>query len=183
MIFSPSSAPLERFLFDVSAFPTVPASEALTEFEEQREESRPEEKKPPDGNTKVPVVDLEEQFRAIFARLAFCSGTLTPLPENCSFTVCIELKDEVGVDPPIGHPQPWIPAQPSLQPADKIGADDVSRVGDGMGMEKRKGSDLGGVKTTPVRSVEAGEFVLEMWVEEGKAKWDLQNIESSADSL
>jgi hypothetical protein len=43
------------------------------------------------------VVDLEEQFRVIFARLAFCSSSLAPLPENCSFTVCIELKDEVGL--------------------------------------------------------------------------------------
>jgi mitotic spindle assembly checkpoint protein MAD2B len=34
----------------------------------------------------------------------------------------------------------------------------------------RKGSDLGGVKSFPVRLVEAGAFVLEMWIEEGKAK-------------
>ncbi len=129
------------------------------------------------------MVDLEEQFRAIFARLAFCGSTLAPLPENCSFTVCIELKDEVGVDPPIGHPQPWIPAQPGLQPADKIAGEDVGHGGLGHGVESRKGGDLGGVKTTPVRSVEAGEFVLEMWIEEGKAKWDRQNVESSAESV
>lgn len=187
MIFSPASTPLERFLFDVSAFPTVPATEALTEFEEQREDCKTEERKPPDGSTRVPVVDLEEQFRAIFARLAFCSSTLAPLPENCAFTVCIELKDEVGVDPPIGHPQPWIPAQPSLQPPDKVAVESVAwgEHGAGGGVRKGngKGSDLGGVKTTPVRSVEAGEFLLEMWIEEGKGKWDLQNFESSAESL
>ena len=34
----------------------------------------------------------------------------------------------------------------------------------------RLGSDLGGVKTTPVRAVEAGEFVLEMWIEEARGK-------------
>jgi mitotic spindle assembly checkpoint protein MAD2B len=33
------------------------------------------------------------------------------------------------------------------------------------------GSDLGGVKSTPVRLVEAGEFILETWVEEGRAKY------------
>jgi len=26
------------------------------------------------------------------------------------------------------------------------------------------------VRSTPIRAVEAGEFVLEMWIEEGKAK-------------
>jgi len=33
------------------------------------------------------------------------------------------------------------------------------------------GSDLGGVKSMPVRLVEAGEFILETWVEEGRAKY------------
>jgi hypothetical protein len=36
------------------------------------------------------------------------------------------------------------------------------------------------MRTTPVRS-EAGEFVMEMWIEEGKAKRELQDFESSAD--
>ena len=157
----------------------------MTEFEGQGEESKPEETKTPDVSTKVPVVDLEEQFRAIFARLGVCSSSLAPLPENCSFTVCIELKDEVGVDPPIGHPQPWIPAQPSLQPAGKKAVEESEHSGDVSGgrVGKGKGSDLGGVKTTPVRTIEAGEFLLEMWIEEGKGKWDLQTFESSVESL
>ena len=32
------------------------------------------------------------------------------------------------------------------------------------------GEDLGGVKTRPIRSVEAGPLFFECWVEEGKAK-------------
>ena len=55
------------------------------------------------------------------------------------------------------HPQPWVPSKPSLQTRDK-------------GDCKRIGSDLGGVKTIPIRAVEAGEFILESWIEEGKAK-------------
>lgn len=91
----------------------------------------------------------------------------------------------MGVDPPIGHPQPWIPAQPSLQPADKVAVEGVGDGADGScdSAGRKKGGDLGGVKTTPVRSIEAGEFLLEMWIEEGKGKWDLQNFESSAESL
>ncbi len=193
IIYSQASAPLERFLFDVSTFPTVPASEALTPFEEQShelpDEHKPEGDKPPDTRIRVNLVDLEEQFRAIFARLSSCSSSLAPLPENCSFTVCIELKDEVGVDPPIGHPQPWIPAQPSLQPAEKESRRAVGEDGDGsddkgdsVGTKTRRGSDLGGVRTTPVRTIEAGEFVMEMWIEEGRSKSELQGFNSSGDS-
>jgi mitotic spindle assembly checkpoint protein MAD2B len=40
---------------------------------------------------------------------------------------------------------------------------------------ERIGSDLGGVKSTPVRLVEAGEFILETWIEEGRAKFDDDN--------
>lgn len=35
----------------------------------------------------------------------------------------------------------------------------------------RKGRDLGGVRTTPVRSLEAGAFRMEVWVEEGRRKF------------
>lgn len=55
------------------------------------------------------------------------------------------------------HPQPWVPAEPSLQTGTRYES-------------TRKGTELGGVRSVPVRSVEAGEFVLEMWIEEGKAK-------------
>ena len=41
-----------------------------------------------------------------------------------------------------------------------------------MGESGRVGSDLGGVKSIPVRLVDAGAFVLEMWIEEGRAKQD-----------
>lgn len=44
--------------------------------------------------------------------------------------------------------------------------------------EGGRGSDLGGVRTTPVRTVEAGEFVMEMWIEEGRGKEGLQVAES-----
>ena len=54
------------------------------------------------------------------------------------------------------HPQEWIPSQPNLQPA-----------GSGTSVQ---GQDKGGVKTTAVRSVEAGPLFFECWVEEGEAK-------------
>ena len=45
----------------------------------------------------------------------------------------------------------------------------------GVGNEvaTEKGKYLGGVKSTPVRAVEAGPFVMEVWVEEGRDKSDV----------
>jgi len=47
-----------------------------------------------------------------------------------------------------------------------------------------EGADLGGARTTPIRAVEAGVLRFEMWVEEGKAKFEMQaqgsgSVESS----
>ena len=80
------------------------------------------------------------------------------LPENCTYTMAVELRDEA--DPPIGHPQPWVPSEPGLQTGEKGGRETI-------------GKDLGGVRSMPVRLVEAGDFVLEAWVEEGAAKFDV----------
>ena len=44
-------------------------------------------------------------------------------------------------------------------------------VGKEMATESKWGKDLGGVKITPVRSLEAGAFVMEVWVEEGREKF------------
>jgi len=57
------------------------------------------------------------------------------------------------------HPQPWIPSEPPLQTGEK---EESTRIG----------SDIGGLKSVPVRLVEAGAFVLEMWIEEGRARQD-----------
>ena len=151
MVYSPDCQPLERFVFDLSSFPVVPPSETTTPFE--------------DPTSTVSLADLAEQFRGAMQKLAFCGSTLGPLPTNCSFTVCIELKPD-GEAPIDQSSTPWIPSQPSLQPnvkGENQGTSDTAGSG-------TIGKDLGGVKTKPVRSLEAGAFLLEVWVEEGKAK-------------
>ena len=102
------------------------------------------------------------------------------------------------MDPPIGHPQPWIAAEPGLQKErgggkTDDGSGDVASGGKGEneigeGEQKgereagsKKGKDLGGVKTTPVRSLEAGAFVMEVWVEEGTGKFSGQMGEKEVD--
>jgi len=156
-IFSPKQRPVERFVFDLTKFPSVPKEDINTPFERS-----------------MSAVDVDEQFRAAMAKLRICSSTLKPAPEGCTFTVAIELKD--AADPPIGHPQPWIPTQPSLQRHVVVNRD-------GEREERKRGEDLGGVRTTPVRLVDTGEMVFEMWVEEGKAKAETTSANSSSTGL
>ena len=86
-------------------------------------------------------------------------------------------------DPPIGHPQKWIAADVGLQRGGKGGDEGGGgreRGEEGQGKEKgggKKGRDLGGVRTTPVRAVEAGAFKMEVWVEEGRGKVELEEAE------
>ncbi|KAI9722012.1 MAG: hypothetical protein M1812_001972 [Candelaria pacifica] len=162
VIYSAQCDPLERFMFDISTFPTIPPGEALTPFERAADDQNNGEQSAPT----VPEIDLDEQFRAVMSRLAVCGSTLGSIPENCSFTVCIELKE--SSEPPFGHPQPWIPAQPSLQAAREDDTENKRK--ETKGGRHAKGSDIGGVRTLPVRAVEAGDFTLEMWIEEGRAK-------------
>ena len=142
VIFDKSNKPLERFMFDVSHFPTVPASESDT----------PLERTGADGEkvAVLPTVDMEEQFRAAMSKLANCGALLKPTPKGCAFTVAIELKSEG--EAPIGHPQPWMPVQPNIRTGDS--------------------SDNTRNTTRPLRAIAAGEMIFETWIEEAKQDHD-----------
>lgn len=135
MIYDNTSRPLERYVFDVSRFPAVAASEIDVQLQGAGD----------NGNCipVLPTVDMEEQFRATLSKLASSSVTLKTLPDACTFTVAIELKDGSGA--PIAHPQPWAPAPPR-------------RTG-----PTKKDKNL---RTEPVRSVDAGEMVFDTWIEQ-----------------
>ncbi len=96
VLYSPDAQVLERFMFDVSSFPSVPANESLTPFEEVGSA----EDNDSESNTKESLVDVEEQLRATVRNLAYCGSKLGPLPEGCTYTVAVELKEDA--DPPIG---------------------------------------------------------------------------------
>lgn len=155
VIYSSEQKPLERFMLDTSRFPTVAKEEIHTPIERV------------DG--RAPDVDLEEQFRAVMQKVSTCGSSLKPVPSGSTFTMAVELKD--SADPPIGHPQPWVPAQPSLQRH-------VTNV-DGSREETRRGAELGGVLTTPIRTVGVDEVTFEMWIEEGRAKFDVDSQQTS----
>lgn len=131
VMYSKQNKPLERFVFDLGRFPVVPAAEV----------DLPMERLDSSGSKApiLPSVDLEEQFRATMSRMTNCSAALRPLPKGCTFTVAIELR-RTG-EAPLGHPQPWVPAEQ-----------------EGAEVSARK-------QTTGVRSVTAGEMEFEMWIE------------------
>lgn len=84
------------------------------------------------------------------------------------------------MDAPIGRGDRWIAAEPGLQKERRRqgggyerfegSSDDIDVEGYSLG-ESQKGKDLGGVRTTPVRALEAGAFRMEVWIEEGKGKF------------
>lgn len=168
---SPGSV-LERWMFDVSHFPSWPGGiDALRNFRGGDGSDQPRDDDNDDDNASggeedaadadndpaapgINWTDVDEQLRGAVRRLAYAGDKMDALPEGCTFTVAVELRDEAAA--PIGHPQPWIPSQPGLQPASQSRA--------------QKGRDVGGASTTPIRAVEAGPLFFECWVEEGRGK-------------
>jgi len=142
---------LERVIFDVENWPLVPLSEQNTLLS----------KDGVNGGEILPKGDLEEQYRATLSRFTGCGQKLGELPDGCTFTLAVELKDDQG-EPPIGHPQTWIPVEPEGQ---KTVEKDGGRI---VGV--KRGAETGGIKTIPIRRVGAGEMIFEVWIEEGSAK-------------
>ncbi|PQE03688.1 hypothetical protein CJF30_00006370 [Rutstroemia sp. NJR-2017a BBW] len=147
VVFSPSNECLERYVFDVSRFPVVPKEELFTEFEGASGELR--------------TVDVEEELRAV------------ELPEECTWSVVMEMKEDA--DAPIGHPQHFEPSPAELQIPDAGKGKGKGKEVDTGASRVRVGRDRGGVKSTAIRAVEVGEFVMEAWIEEAKAKFDSQD--------
>ena len=103
VVFSEKGECLERFIFDVERFPVVGGREKFTEFVRDGGDVVGDGKSTEGGNLMavgVSSVDVEEQLRATIRKLAYCGGKLGDLPQRCTYTVVVELKD--GSKPPIG---------------------------------------------------------------------------------
>lgn len=168
-----SNQPLERYAFDLSSFPRVPAGEIDTTFEERKDDSSKANAERAAAST---TVDMEAQFRACLARLASACARLTPLPrdDEFTFTVCIEVREDAV--PPAGtttEEQTWIVAEPDKVHLRSCTAPfSVSKLGNGESQEPPPQASNGRAKTVPVRRVEAGELRLELWVEEARQKFN-----------
>lgn len=167
-----SCALLERFVFDMSRLPPVPRGELDTPIVRNGTAPSPStaDARMPGGAREAELSDLLEQFRGALSAVSSCAPRLREIPRGCTFTLAVELKDEA--EAPIGHPMPWVP----VEPGEQRGAEGFAlgeREGDGLYDSPVERARKGKGRTVPLRSVEAGEVVFEMWVEEGVAKKDL----------
>ncbi|KAL1791977.1 hypothetical protein ACET3X_009728 [Alternaria dauci] len=190
---------VERYMFDVSAFPVVAKGDRNIDIEWDDETPAPDVEYNEDGTIrrkKTPPLDvhvhadISEQYRAALVALTMRAPQLDPLPPNCSFNISMELKDEPEIDPPLGHTETWIPVQPSLQKKGRgkgkqpLFRDELDEEAFELGIVREKeGRDLGGAKVVPIRSVQAGIFSFENWIEQGNAKLQSRQEDSSKTSF
>jgi mitotic spindle assembly checkpoint protein MAD2B len=172
VVFSDQGEVMERWVFDIERMPVVGYRDRFVEFEDNGG----------DLDKGIKLQDLEEQFRASIRKLQYKGEQMGKLPERCTYTVAVELRD--GAEAPIGgteKEQAWEVGDVRLQREEKEGEDRYSaedyfmgKRSKGKGREGRRGEDLGGARTNAIKLVEAGEFVMEMWVEESQAKLDFE---------
>ncbi|ORY58177.1 HORMA domain-containing protein [Pseudomassariella vexata] len=163
VIVDAESRAMERWMIDVGGFPAWKGlKEGKAKGLARRDEDDGREGAEVGGD-KVNWTNVDEQFRAGIRRMAYAAEKMASLPEGCSFTIAVELRDEG--EAPIGHPQHWMPSEPNLQIQSKDHGE--------------AGKDVGGAKTTPLRAIEAGPLFFECWVEEGKAKLEATSSISS----
>ncbi|GAB0132422.1 hypothetical protein EsDP_00000859 [Epichloe bromicola] len=149
---------VERWIFDVQSFPASWGADkdwppqAGLDFDSSDHVNR--DAAP--GQDTVNPTDVHEALRGALSRFSHAGQSRPPLPDGCTFTLGVELRDQAVA--PIRHPQVWIPSQPSLQaPAEN---------------RPELGRARGGISTTPIRSVQAGPLFFECWVEQGKGGLD-----------
>ncbi|PGH10880.1 hypothetical protein AJ79_05240 [Helicocarpus griseus UAMH5409] len=185
-----TNRPLERYTFDMTQIPEVEAGDVNTPFQnsapEQQQQQPQQQQSAAKGQARPAPIDLEAQFRAVLARLASACARLTPLPRDEEYTPTLHIVLRNGADAPAGvtkEEQLWIAAEPGKlevngangsQPDNSFEDVPPSRL-NGTAASKN-GRDMGGsrgrAKTVPVRTVDAGQMKLEVWVEEAKGKFE-----------
>ncbi|KAG8416414.1 hypothetical protein J3458_007002 [Metarhizium acridum] len=141
---------VERWIFDLQSFPaawgdrdTTPAPPA---------DINHAGRDPAAADEPVNWTDVNEALRGALSRISQVAQSRPHLPEACTFTMGVELRDQAL--PPIQHPQLWIPAQADLQIPSET--------------RLEPGRAVRGTATAPIRSVQAGPLYFECWVEQAK---------------
>lgn len=191
VIYDDQTRVMERWIFDLAAFPAWAGVKEAYGRGSGKSAAAGASGEPEDD--RLNWTDVDEQLRAAVRRLAYAGEKMAALPEGCTFTIAVELREQgeapIGVSrfsmslcrPPwelrqvtnevrflflSKHPQPWIPTQPNLQTPSKT--------------RETSGADVGGARTTPIRAVEAGPLFFECWIEEGKDKFESRHVETSS---
>lgn len=159
---------VERWIFDLQSFPAT--------WGDRETFSGPVDAAG-GGDDAVNWTDINESLRGALSKISLAGQSRPDLPEGCTFTLGVELRDQAVAPIHVSlrlpnphrvmkcrdpltwllrsqHPQLWIPAQPSLQTPTEN--------------RPELGRDVGGTATTPIRSVQAGPLFFECWIEQGK---------------
>lgn len=95
---SGASAVLERWMFDVAAFPAFTGVRDPPRGSSRRDEEDDGVGAPDardgGGLDRINWTDVDEAFRGAVRRMALAAERLGPLPKGCTFTVAVELRDE-----------------------------------------------------------------------------------------
>lgn len=170
---------LERWVIDLSSFPCVERREGDTQFTRADQQNGQSEGSEAHLKKNINITDLEAHFRAVLSRLSVSAARLAALPARdnapeLSFTITMEVRDDA--DRPVGRrreqDQAWIAAEPEAFESESESENDKT---DMPRLPKPKG------KTIPVRRLEAGELRMEIWIEESKAKLEM-NVDASMSS-
>ncbi|QUC22535.1 uncharacterized protein UV8b_06776 [Ustilaginoidea virens] len=144
---------VERWIFDLRSFPAAwgdgeapPAAPHADDWNPRADHAAVA------ADDAVSMADVHEALRGALSRLSDACKRRPCLPEGCTFTLGVELRDQAL--PPTHHPQLWIPSQPSLQAP--------------SGNRPEPGRAQGAKSVMPVRSVQAGPLFFECWVEHSK---------------
>ncbi|KAM3533623.1 hypothetical protein MY4038_003059 [Beauveria bassiana] len=161
---------LERWVFDLQSFPAswgdaaaagggyrdksdgVAAATGTDDLGAAGLESAAAAEAGGEGQDEVNWTDVNEGLRGALRRIAYAGEKSPPLPENCTFTLAVELRQES--EAPIGHPQAWIPTEANKRDA-AAGRPDMN--------------------TAPIRSVRAGPLFFECWLEKKMQAQDSQD--------
>lgn len=95
-----SAAVMERWMFDLAQFPVWKVDGKKGKEKAWGPEDDDDEEAAAAAESKINWVNVDEQLRAAVRRLAYAGEKMTPLPEGCTFTIAVELRDEA--EAPIG---------------------------------------------------------------------------------
>ncbi|KAK9455166.1 DNA-binding protein [Dipodascopsis uninucleata] len=133
VVLSSVDVPLERFVYDVTSVPQMTTRDHDILFKD----------------AVFTLEDIEQQYRACLMKISHVSEIIGKLPDGCTFTIIIELKD--GATAPSESDSLWIPAN-----------------GEVLQKENREG--VLQPKVTPLRSINMGPLIFDMRIEESIAK-------------
>ena len=110
-------AVVERWMFDVASFPAgwsgLGEDSGRAPDDDDDEDDESDRRVAGDvggGGSKVNWSNVHEELRAAIRKLAYAGEKMAPLPDGCTFTVAVELREEG--EPPIGVRSPLSPTLP-----------------------------------------------------------------------